>query len=791
MASAVSSGQVFQFGLFEANVAHNTLTRKGARVKIQEQPFSVLVFLLERPGEIVTREELRQKLWPEGTYVDFDGSLNVILKKLRATLDDDADNPTFIETVPKKGYRFIAPVSVVASPVATPAANAGREGKDEVQSSLPEARVLARRRSLYRWGIAAAVLIFAIAAGYRLLVVRKVHALKNTDTIVIADFTNDTGDPVFDDSLKQALSLQLAQSPFLSLIPDGRVRSTMRQMGLATTDFISAETGRKICLRTNSAAVIDGSIRTAGTQYILGVRALSCATGETLAQEEAQVSRKDDVLPALDRVSSALRTKVGEPLLSVAKYDIPIYQGTTHSLEALRAYSLGSKIELSKGAAASIPFYQHALEIDPDFALAASNLGISYHNSGEVALGAEYQTRAFQHRDSVSERERFLIESTYYSMVTGELEKADTIYDVWTQTYPRDALPHHNWSAGLASLGQYDKAVAEAREALRLTPIGVTTNTNYAALQQWLTTVDRLDEAKALYTEARSKNIDNNMLHWDRYSIAFLENDQPEMQRQLQWASGKAGVEDILFLFQSDTEAFQGRWRMAESYLSQAADSDRRHGLNETMALIQASGALRAAEFGFTSTARQQVREALANGNSRDIQILSALALARMGDHKQALLMADRLNQVYPLDTLTQSYWLPVIRATVKLAENNPAQAINLLEVARPYELGTPDTWFEEGGPLFPVYLRGEAYLQLGDGPHAAEEFRKYSEHRGVVQNCYLGAFAHVGLARAYTTQGDSAKAREAYQDFFNLWKDADGDIPILKQAKADYEKLQ
>lgn len=790
MASAVSSGQVFQFGLFEANVAHNTLTRKGVRVKIQEQPFSVLVFLLEHPGEIVTREELRQKLWPEGTYVDFDGSLNVILKKLRAALDDDADNPTFVETVPKKGYRFIAPVTVLPSPIAAQVADTTREPNNGLQSN-PAAKDFSRRSSLYRWGIAAAVLIFAIAAGYRLLVVRKVHALKNTDTIVVADFTNDTGDPVFDESLKQALSLQLSQSPFLSLIPDGRVRGTMRQMGLSATDFISTETARKICLRTNSAAVIDGSIRTTGSEYILGVRALSCETGDSLAQEEARVSRKDDVLPALDRVSSALRTKVGEPLLSVAKYDIPIYPGTTGSLEALRAYSLGSKMELSKGAAASIPFYQHALEMDPNFTLAASNLGISYHNSGEVARGAEYLTRAFQHRDRVSERERFQIESAYYSLVTGEMEKADTIYEVWAQTYPRDPLPHHNWSSDLASLGQYDKAVSEAREALRLTPVGVTTNTSYASLQQWLTTVDRLDEAKAMYTEARAKNIDNNSLHWDRYSIAFLENDQPEMQKQLQWASGKAGVEDILLLFQSDTEAYQGHWRMAESYLSQAADSDRRHGLKETMALIQVSGALRAAEFGFMRTARQQVRDALANGDSRDIQILGALALARIGDHKQALLMADRLNHAYPLDTLTQSYWLPVIRATVKLGEHEPSQALNELEVSRPYELGTPDTWFEEGGPLFPVYLRGEAYLQLGDGSHAAEEFRKYFEHRGVVQNCYLGAFARVGMARAFVVQGDSAHAQGAYQDFLNLWKDADDNVPILKEARNELEKLQ
>ena len=617
------------------------------------------------------------------------------------------------------------------------------------------------------------------------------QALKTTDTIVIADFSNQTGDPVFDDSLKQALSLQLSQSPFLSLIPEGRVRSTMRQMGLATTDSVTAETARKICQRTNSAAVIAGSIRTVGSQYALDLKALSCATGDSLADEEVQAGRKDDVLPALDRASNALRTKVGEPLLSVAKYDIPVYQATTRSLEALKAYSLGAKIELSKGSTAAIPFFQHALELDPDFALAYNDLGLSHHNSGEVSLGAEFMTKAFERRDRVSESERFLIESTYYTEVTGELEKANTIYEVWSQTYPRDPLPHHNLSANLAAMGQYDKAAAETREALRLTPLGVSSNTSYSELQQWLTALDRLDEAKAAYKEAQEKNFNNGALHWDRYGVAFLENDQPEMQRQLQWASGKAGVEDILLMFQSDTEAVQGHWLSANTYLAQAIDSDRRNNLKETMALIEACGALRAAEFGYKQSARKQVHQALADGTSRDIEILSALALARIGDLQQASAMAGKLSKAFPLDTLTQAYWIPVIRAAVELARHNPGQAVNLLEAAKSYELGTPDTWYEEGGPLYPAYLRGEAYLAMHDGSRAADEFQKYPQHRGIVQNCYLGAFAHLGLARAYAEARDTTKARSEYEDFFTLWKSADPEIPILKQAQAEYAKLQ
>ncbi len=798
MASGTRAGHVFRFGLFEADVARDSLRRKGVKVRIQDQPFRVLIFLLERRGEIVTREELKQKLWPEGTFVDFDGSLNVILKKLRAALEDDADNPVFIETVPKKGYKFIAPVTVEAiQPVSDGSVAPLPEATAEVtpEARVPEQRFASTSRPprfrFAGWKLAVAAILLLAAAGYRLLFVRKVQALKSTDTIVIADFANQTGDPVFDDALKQALSLQLSQSPFLSLVPEGRVRSVMRQMGLSTTDFVTTETARKICQRTNSAAVIAGSIRAVGSQYSLDLKALSCATGDSLADEEAQAARKDDVLPALDRASSMLRTKVGEPLLSVAKYDIPVYEATTRSVEALKAYSLGAKVELSKGSTAAIPFFQHALELDPDFALAYSNLGLAYHNSGEVSLGAEFITKAFQRRDHVSESERFSIETLYYSDVTGELEKANTIYEVWSQTYPRDALPHHNLSADLAAIGQYDKAAAEAREALRLTPPGVSSNTNYSALEQWLTALDRLDEAKAIYKEAQEKNLNDSHLHWDRYSIAFLENDQPEMQRQLQWAAGKAGIEDNLLMFQSDTEAVHGHFQTANIYLAQAIDSDRRNNLKETMGLLQACGALRAAEFGFKQSARQQVHQALANGSSRDIQILSALALARIGDLQQASVMADKISHAYPLDTLTQAYWLPVIRASVELARQAPGQAINLLEVAKPYELGTPDTWFEEGAPLYPAYLRGEAYLAMHDGSRAADEFQKYQQHPGIVQNCYLGAFARLALARAYAVERDTEKAQTAYQDFLTLWKNADPNIPILKQAQAEYAKLR
>jgi eukaryotic-like serine/threonine-protein kinase len=790
MGSLAPSKSTFRFGIFEAHPAKGTLLRKGVRIKLQDQPFRVLCLLLERPNEIVTREELRLALWPADTYVDFDGSLNAALKRLRSTLGDNADNPTFIETVPKRGYRFVAPVAVETSPELAPAEPPDAlvpQHKPQTQPTATEAPTQPRLSA--RWGMTAAAILLLAIGGYRLFFVRKVQALKITDTIVMADFTNETGDPVFDDALKQALSLQLSQSPFLNLVAEGRVRSTMRQMGLSTSDFISAETARGVCQRTNSAAVISGSIRTQGSQYVLDLKALSCGTGESLAEEEAAATKKDDVLPALDRASNGLRTKVGEPLLSVAKYDIPVYQATTRSLEALKAYSLGAKIELSKGATAAIPFYQHALELDPDFALAYSNLGVSYHNSGEVGRAVEYFTKAFERRDRVTERERFAIESFYYSEVTGELEKANTIYDVWTQTYPRDSLPHHNWSANLASMGQYEKAAAEAREALRLAPAG-TINTNYGALEQWYTALDRLEEAKATYKEAAERNVNDPLLHWNRYGIAFLENDTAEMKRQVQWASGKAGVEDVLLLFQSDTESSQGHLRKADNDLLQAIDSDRRNNLKETVALLQICAALRAAEFGFPVNARKQVQKALSIARSRDIEVLAALALARSGDYPEALRMAAKLGNQFPLDTLMQAYWLPVIRASVELGRHNPEKATAMLEVTKPYELGSSDTWFEEGSPFYPVYLRGQSYLLLHQGSQAADEFRKYFEHRGAVQNCYLGAFARVELARAYAAQGDTKKAAAAYQEFLTLWNEADPEIPILRQAKQESAKL-
>jgi tetratricopeptide (TPR) repeat protein len=610
--------------------------------------------------------------------------------------------------------------------------------------------------------------------------------LTDKDTIVLSDFDNKTGDSVFDDTLKQGLSVQLEQSPFLALVSDRKVNETLKLMGRPAGDRLTPEVTHEVCLRTGSKAMLAGSIAGLGSQYVIGLKAVNCDTGDVLAEAQEQAAGKEAVLKALDAAAVSLRGKLGESLSSVEKYATPVEEATTPSLEALKAYSLGVKARIAKGDTAALPFFKRAAELDPNFAMAYSLMSAGYFNLNEVGRGTEYARKAYDLREKVSERERFTIEAIYYVFATGELEKATQTEELWQQTYPRDDFPCRALGVISRALGNWEKALEEFREALRLEPnIGF----NYVNLGFAYTSLNRLDEAEAVYKQAEERKLESELLLHGRYWLAFLKGNAAQMAQLLSAAMGKPGTEDVLLATQADTEGWYGKLKDAHELTGRAMDSAQHNDAKESAAAYQAVGALREVEAGNREQAGAEAKAALKLAPNRDVRAIAALALGRAGDTAGAEKLASELDKTFPLNTRVQRYWLPTIRAAVALERKDPNRAIELLKVASTIELGLPTaslTIF-----LCPVYLRGEAYLMLHDGNRAAVEFQKFIDHRGVVTNFPWGALARLGLARAYAMQADTAKARAAYQDFLTLWEDADPDIPILKEAKAEYAKLK
>ncbi len=653
--------------------------------------------------------------------------------------------------------------------------------------SLPRAKPRGTDRAKFSY-IAAAILFAVIASGlyYRS---HRSKPLTDKDTIVLADFANTTGDAVFDDTLKTALNVSLLQSPFLNVLSDSEVTKTLQQMTRPANTRLTAEVARELCQRAGSRAYVAGSIGSLGSEYVLGLKAVNCQNGDTLAQEQATAASKEKVLGALGEAASKLRSELGESLATVQKFDVPLSQATTPSLEALKAYSSGVKAMIDTSPSAAIPFYKRAIELDPTFAMAYANLGTVYGDLlEEPGRSAENVTKAFELRDRVSEHERFSITSTYYENVTGELDKAAQTNEQWAHAYPRDGISHNGLATVYEFLGQYEKQAAEELETLRLFPGSAIDHSN---LMEAYIALDRLDEAKITYRQAIDRKLDDPFLHDDMYAVAFLEGDAEEMKRQAAWAVGKPGAEDILLSAQSDTEAFYGRLGRAREFSRHAVESARDGDKKETAALWQLNSALREAEFGNLERARQEVKAGLAIASTRDIQVLSALTLARTGDAGRALAIAEELEKQFPVNTVLNHYWLPTTRAYIEIYRGNPARALMFLETAAPYDLAFPQPQFEESGLLYPAYARGQAYLLLHRGKEAANEFQKFLDHRGVAINTLLTSLAHRQLARALSMSGDTSGARKAYQDFFALWKDADPDIPILKEARAEYAKLR
>jgi eukaryotic-like serine/threonine-protein kinase len=782
--------RVVRFGSFEADLREGVLTKSGFRIKLQEQPFQILALLLERPGELVTRDEIRQKLWSEDTFVEFDDGLNTAVRKLRTALGDAADNPRFLETVPRRGYRFVAPVTVVDS---AGTADSPTSGELAATQAPPEnsSRAKASRRKIWVWVATAAALLAGLVVVLRFYYPGPTYALGATDTVFLADFSNKTGDVAFDDTLKQAFSISLGQSPFLNILPDHKVNETLKLMSRPVDTKVTGETAIEICQRTGSKAVLAGSIASLGTQYVIGLQAINCQSGEVFAQEQVQAGRKEDVLKVLGDAATQLRQRLGESLGTVQKFDTPLEQATTSSLDALKAYSTAVKIRKQSGAAEAIPLLKRAIALDPDFALAYGTLSQSYQFLGEDGLGREYAQKAYGLRSRITERENFALTTFYYQFVTGEREKALQNCKLWEETYPRDVTPHMCLFFTREMLGRYEQALPEGVQCVTVEP---SAGFCYADLMQNYAVLNRMDEAKTTYQQALSHKVEDSSLHDERYGLAFLEGDTAEMARQVDWFSGKPESEDGILFAQSETEAFYGRLARARDLAKRAAEASIRNDQKESAARWQIYSALREAVVGNRESARQQTTAALGDASFEFLQIMAALAQAWTGDSKQAEAIANQLAETYPSDTMLHGFWLPSIRAVMEINQNHPAKAIDLLQPAAPYEMG-------EHVPLLPAYVRGQAYLALRQGPDAAAEFQKLIDHRNLVGNSVFAALAYLGLGRAYAleaqsaggTDGEAARARAgaAYEHFLALWKDADPDIPVLKEAKAEYARLQ
>ncbi len=654
-----------------------------------------------------------------------------------------------------------------------PAASSSAAGSD---AEVP----VTKGRKLWKIFVPAAVVVVAalVAGGLNF---RSRHAapLTEKDTIVLADFTNTTGDAVFDGTLRQGLASQLEQSPFLNLLSDERVSQTLALMAQPKDARLTRERAREVCQRTASAASIECSISSLGSQYVVGLKAVNCRNGDVLANEQATASSKEQVLKALGEAAAKVRVKLGESLASVQKYDAPAENVTTTSLEALQAYSLGYQtMDVKNYPSAAIPLFQRAVSLDPNFAMAYARLGTNYYNLGQTARAAENIRKAYELRERVSEREKFCIVSLYEDLVAGNLEEARKAYELWAQTYPRDEIPPTNLSVIHIALGDYDRALAASQEALKLSPESGVSYTNLVASYFY---ANRLDEARATVQEAQAHNLDDPGNHRILYSIDFLQHDAAGMEREAAALMGKPGFEDVMLYLESDTAASAGQFSKARELTRRASDSAQRADEKETAAAYEAEAAWREPLVGNMSQAKQQAQAALALSTGRDVEAISAFALGLAGDAPQATRLAADLAKRFKEDTVVQFDYLPTIHAVTALQGGSANKAIEALVPAAPYELGFLDL----------VYLRGEAYVAAHQGSAAVTEFQKILDHPAVVGNEPIGSLAHLGLARAYALQGETAKARAAYQDFLALWKDADPDIPILQQAKAEYAKLR
>jgi serine/threonine protein kinase/Tfp pilus assembly protein PilF len=663
-------------------------------------------------------------------------------------------------------------------------------------NALPKDRIRSKP-AIVGAALMATILLLALAGAWYWHS-RQLQHVSAKDTVVLADFSNSTGDPVFDDTLKQALSMTLSQSPFLNILSDDQIAATLKQMTRPADAPLLPAIAREVCQRAGSKAFIAGAIASLGSDYVLSLKAVNCQSGDILAQQQVTAPAKEKVLNALGNAATNLRRDLGESLATVQKFDVPLQQATTSSLEALKEYSLQYKAMREKGSAAALPHGLRAIELDPKFALAYWAVGGNYGDLSEYGRARDYFAKAFEFRDHVSEREKLLIAGYYYLSVTGELEKAEQTYQEWVESYPGDYIAYGSLAEAESQQGQHDKALEANREFLRLAPDNVI---GYINLANAFLALQRTAEARQTLMQAEAKKLDELNIHVNFYAVDFLQSDSAAMTKELLWMESRPEYRGQGLALESDTAAYTGQLRKATELTTQGTAAATQAANRESAALWQASAALRNAAFGNTADAQKGAAAALKLAPESPAALIEAtLTFALSGDNARAQALSKDLSARFPLDTQMQSLWLPIINAQIALNQKNAATAVSLLERAKPLDMAMiPFT--ANTSCLYAPYVRGQAYLAAGLGEAAATEFQKIRDHNGLVWNCWTGALAHLGVARAYalewkSTQGDDAaaartRARAAYNDFFTLWKDADPEIPVLKQAKAEYAKLQ
>jgi len=718
-----------------------------------------------------------KNVWPDTFVEETNLSRNIFL--LRKALGETAQDHEYIVTVPGRGYRFAENVQLVPEQEVSIVAASHAKLQVEVNETKP-----------WAWIAVAAVLLIGISIGAFRLLFRRSPTLTGKDTVVLADFKNSTGDPVFDGTLRQGLAVQLEQSPFISQISDQRVSKTLALMAQNPNANLSPEIARQVCERTGSTAVVEGSIGMLGSNYVIGLRAKNCGSGEILDEEQSEVSKKEDVLKALDHIASNLRRRLGESLASVEKYSTPLDEATTPSLEALKAYSTGVKVALTNGFDAGIPLLKRATEIDPNFAMAHAHLGLWYSSVGESELARQNAIRAYGLRDRASERERFFITTMYQRDVTGNLEAAYQILELWLETYPRDTYVHGLLSGFCSQgTGRYEESIEHGKRALVLDPDFTPAYINLGFSNFYL---DRLGDAKSVVAQALGHKLNVPEVLLLNFYLAFLDGDEEGMIQAAALAKNVPGAEDWMTFSQALALTRSGRLRSAASMIRLAQDQARQASEQERIAIYQAAEADWEALTGNSSAAKNDAAAALKISRARDVQYAAAFALALAGDYSHSNAIANELEKCYPEDTSVKFNYLPALRGLFALHDRNPDHAIELLKTAVPYELAVPSIDFNTFfGGLNPLWVRGEAYLAEHKGAEAASEFERIVEHKGLLAGDPLGSLVHLQLGRAYAVAGDRNKAKSTYEVFFKLWKDSDSEIPIYKQAKAEYARLQ
>jgi eukaryotic-like serine/threonine-protein kinase len=762
--------ELYKLGEFRVDAAREQLLRGDVPVPLPPKAFQVLLVLIHYNGEVVTKDDLMKEVWPDTFVEETNLSRNIFL--LRKALGESPQERRYILTVPGIGYRL----AEIARPIADQEVSLIAATETKVQIHVTESG-----RTHWRTIATSLAILVLIAAGALSIWRSRQPHLTQKDTVILADFANSTGDPVFDTTLRQGLSIQLRQSPYLSLVSDERIQHTLKLMGKTPDTRLTPDIARDICERTGGAAVLESSIASLGTAYVLGLRARNCQNGDVLGEEQAQAAKKEEVISVLSQLAGRLRNRLGESLATIREHNTPLSEATTPSLEALRSYSLGwQAIFGPAGAGEAVPLFKRAIALDPNFVSAYAMLGRVYQDIGETALATENTTKAYELRDRTSDPEKFFIESDYHLSVTGDLEKARQVTELWAKTYPRENRPHALLSFIYQDLGQYQKSAEAGRNAIAVDRDLVP---GYANLAWAYVLCDRLDDAEQVVHLAQTRNLEFPDLYLLLYDIAFLRNDPAGMQRATQMAKGKAGAEHWIAQRQSDVLAYSGHLRESVIKSQQAIQLAQQAGQPERAALYQAAIATRQALFGKAADARISAFSAVRASRDRDVEYGSAFALLLIRDEAAAQPLVSDIEKRFPEDTFVKFSYLPTLRAISALNHAKPEIALGELNSETPYDLQIAGSWAGFFGDMYPVYVRGLAYLARHDGESAAAEFQKIIDHRGLVASDPIGALALVRLAEALAITGQKARAAQSYQHFLTLWAGADPDAPFLKSA--------